>query len=45
MVIEPRFDEVKQFIEGRARVKIDGAYGFIDRSGELVIPARFADAG
>jgi hypothetical protein len=32
------------FIHGRARVKLDNKYGFIDINGELVIPPRFEDA-
>jgi hypothetical protein len=32
------------FSEGRARVRRDGRWGFVDRSGTLVIPPRFARA-
>lgn len=41
-VIEPTFTEMPQpFSEGRAIVKIDGKYGYVDRTGQLVIPARY----
>jgi hypothetical protein len=33
------------FSEGRARIRRDGRWGFIDRAGEVVIPPRFARAG
>jgi hypothetical protein len=41
-VIDPTFDEMPQFFsEGRAIVKIDGRYGYVDRTGQLVIPAKY----
>lgn len=41
VVINAKFDEANEFAEGLAGVKIDGLYGFIDKSGELVIPANY----
>jgi hypothetical protein len=40
-VIEPKFDFVAEFSEGRARVQNDGKWGFIDYTGKIVIPAKF----
>jgi len=40
-----KFDGVDSFSDGMARVLVAGRYGFIDRSGALVIPARFTWAG
>lgn len=41
-VIAPTFVEMPQFFsEGRAIVKVDGKYGYVDRAGTLVIPARY----
>ena len=44
IVIPARYDAAWYFREGLARVKINGKYGFIDKSGTLVIPARYDDA-
>ena len=43
-VVKPIFQETFPFVEGRARVKQDGKYGFIDSSGEVVIAIRFNSA-
>jgi hypothetical protein len=40
MVISPKFDSVRHFHEGRACVEIRDRYGYIDRTGKLVIPFR-----
>jgi hypothetical protein len=44
MVIPPQFDGAEGFSEGLARVQsgveADATYGFIDRSGAIVIPPR-----
>jgi hypothetical protein len=42
-IAPPIFDDAQSFSGGLARVKIDGAYGFVDRSGKLVC-ARWTDA-
>jgi len=54
MVIKPRFTpdfdhhgfmwNLGKFVEGRARVKLDGLFGFIDKKGNQVIPAKFTTA-
>jgi hypothetical protein len=44
VVIEPQFDEAKEFSEGLAAVNIDGRIGFIDTTGEYVIRPTYAFA-
>jgi hypothetical protein len=39
--IEPRFDRVGDFHNGRAEVCIDDKWGFIDRTGKVVIPLEY----
>ena len=41
MVIEPKFDWVSDFREGRAEVEIDQKMGLIDKSGQYIIPPHF----
>ena len=45
IVIPAKYDDVWYFSEGLAKVKINGKWGFIDKSGTLVIPARYDGAG
>jgi hypothetical protein len=40
-----RFDEARGFSEGLAAVAINGMHGYIDRSGQIVIPIGFGDVG
>jgi hypothetical protein len=42
-VVRPDYDVVQPFEEGLAGVKIGEVWGFIDSSGKVVIPPRFAD--
>lgn len=44
LVIEPGFDEANPFVDGRALVKKDGKWGFIDRTGRVVVPFEFDSA-
>ena len=41
MVIKPQYENVEEFFEGLAAVKVNGKYGFIDTKGELVIEPRY----
>jgi ABC-type phosphonate transport system ATPase subunit len=40
--IPPQFDFACDFAEDRALVRIDGRYGFIDRSGRVVVPCELS---
>ena len=41
MVIEPKYDNVDNFHEGLARVKLNGKWGFIDKTGKIVIEPKY----
>lgn len=41
LAVTPRFDEVRDFHNGRAAVKQRGKWGFIDARGRVVVPARY----
>jgi hypothetical protein len=43
-VIPPQYEEASYFSGGRALVKLNGKYGFIDAAGKLVIPATYDEA-
>ncbi|WP_326833085.1 WG repeat-containing protein [Campylobacter portucalensis] len=43
--MEPRFGDVGSFSEGLAESKINGKWGFIDKSGKFIIEPRFGDVG
>lgn len=42
-VIEPRFQQAREFCEGLAAVQVMHRWGFIDHSGRLRIPVRYLD--
>ena len=44
MVIPAKYDVAWPFNEGLARVKINGKWGFIDKTDTIVIPAKYDDA-
>jgi hypothetical protein len=47
MVIPPQYDAdfyVIEFSEGLAPVQVGGKFGFIDKTGKMVIPPKYDDA-
>ena len=44
IVIRPQFNEAGWFSEGMAAVKIGKKFGYINRTGKVVIPARYTVA-
>ena len=39
-----KYDKAREFSEGLALVRTNGKYGYIDKNGTMVIPAKYADA-
>ena len=44
MAIEPQFNTGYAFSEGRALINVDNRWGYIDKKGRTVIPAKFLQA-
>jgi hypothetical protein len=44
LTIQPQFEETRWFSEGRAPVRVDGRWGYADRTGVLAIPAKYRQA-
>lgn len=44
IVVDLKYDEVEQFSEGLAAVRINNTWGYIDRNGQTAISFRFAHA-
>lgn len=44
-LIPPRYDELENFHDGLALVKLNGKYGFIDIRGKVVIPTIYDSLG
>jgi len=44
IAIPPQYDDARDFSEGLAAVRVGGKWGYIDRSGKMVIPPRFLRA-
>ena len=44
MVIPARFDKAESFNEGLAAVEINGKYGFIDKTGQMIIQPQYSFA-
>lgn len=43
IIINPQFEDAKDFKDGYARIKISGKYGFIDKTGRIIINPQFKD--
>lgn len=43
-IIPPRFEEAAEFVDGLAKVKEHGLYGYIDKTGNYVIEPSFYEA-
>lgn len=43
-IIQPKYDDVDIFSNGRARVKLNGLFGYIDKNGKEIIPPRYKEA-
>lgn len=41
VIIKCQYDSTMAFTEGLGRVKMNGKYGFVDKTGKLVIPAKY----
>ncbi|SDM62027.1 WG repeat-containing protein [Acetanaerobacterium elongatum] len=41
MIIEPAYEAADQFVDGLARVKLNGKWGFINKTNTLVVPAQY----
>lgn len=42
--IAVQFEEADSFVDGLALIKLEGKYGYIDKSGKLVIKPQFGEA-
>lgn len=42
VVVQPKYDYVRSFSDGLAAVELDGKWGFIDKTGEEVIPLEYS---
>jgi hypothetical protein len=40
-----KYEEAHDFLNGRARIRVDGLFGFLDKTGALKIPAIYPSAG
>lgn len=43
--LEKEYDDINNFSEGFAKVKVNGKYGFIDKTGKEIIPTKYDWAG
>jgi hypothetical protein len=41
VMVIPRYNYADKFVDGLSRVTVDGMYGFVDRTGKLVLPCKY----
>ena len=41
MAIPPRFEDAESFHSGLSRIRMDGLYGYADKSGEIVVKPQY----
>jgi len=45
VILEPTYDAIKPFVDGRARVKSGELWGMIDTSGKVTVPVEYSKLG
>jgi hypothetical protein len=44
IILEPKYESIREFSEGLARIKVNQKYGYIDKTGRVIIEPQFYDA-
>jgi hypothetical protein len=43
IIVTPKYDKIEDFIEGLAKVEINGGKGLIDKTGKLIVEPKYDD--